>query len=142
MDIIFLEKLILLGILAFFTVADLRNRLIPLFGLFFAAAAGSMLYVWLHPFPFQSLIAGVCLGGLFYLFSLVTKESIGKGDALMILVSSLFLGFRQELVLVCVALSAAGIVAVMLLIRKKGKDYRIPFAPFLFLADGVLLFLN
>lgn len=142
MNIMFFEKIILFGILAFFSLKDLKTRLVPLSGVIAAAAAGSLLYVWLQPFSVQSLFAGLSLGGWFYLLSLVTKESIGKGDALLILISSLFLGFRLELVLVCVSLFLAGIAAVMFLICKKGKDFRIPFAPFLFAADGILLFFN
>ena len=122
----------LLLILAWNSRADLRSRRIPLkenllfclVGLLWTVAAD------------RAVAAG--LFGL----SLLTREAIGSGDALLLLVTGSFLGGRWNVLLLLAAWTVAGIWSGLLLVfHKAGKQSRIPFAPFLLLAYmGMLLF--
>lgn len=70
------------------------------------------------------------LGLLFIAF--ITKESVGYGDGLIILVLGILEGARACLINVCIALFLVSISGVVLLICKKGSlKTEIPFVPFL-----------
>ena len=74
------------------------------------------------------------------LYSLVTHESIGYGDGCLFVMTGLFLGIWENLVLLLLASVLAGIgSAVLLFFRKKKKKERIPFVPFVFTAYVLLL---
>lgn len=81
-----------------------------------------------------SLIPGVLL----LLLSIMTKESIGKGDGIVVMVLGLWIGGQMTFLVVCLAVWAAGIFAVVCLIRKKRE--LIPFIPCLLMGTEVLLF--
>lgn len=81
-----------------------------------------------------SLIPGVLL----LLLSIMTKESIGKGDGIVVMVLGLWIGGQMTLLVVCLAVWMAGIFAVVCLIRKKRE--LIPFTPCLLMGMEVLLF--
>lgn len=81
-----------------------------------------------------SLIPGVLL----LLLSIMTKESIGKGDGIVVMVLGLWIGGQMTFLVVCLAIWAAGIFAAVCLIRKKRG--LIPFVPCLLMGTEVLLF--
>ena len=91
------------------------------------------------------IIAFVCTGRIRFgiallLYSLVTHESIGYGDGCLFVMTGLFLGIWENLVLLLLASVLAGIgSAVLLFFRKKKKKERIPFVPFVFTAYVLLL---
>ena len=99
---------------------------------------GGMTAVLLHLFAQEEsvfyLMTGMSVGIVLLLYSLVTHESIGYGDGCLFVMTGLFLGFWENLVVL------AGIgAAVLLFFRKKKKNERIPFVPFVFTAYVLLL---
>lgn len=77
-----------------------------------------------------------CIPGIaFLMFSKLTKEVIGYGDGILLLVMGFYLSLEKLLSIGMLAFGIAGIVALVLLVifRKKGS-YEIPFIPFLSLA--------
>ncbi|MBD5474061.1 MAG: hypothetical protein HDR20_14570 [Lachnospiraceae bacterium] len=81
-----------------------------------------------------SLIPGILL----LLLSVITKESIGKGDGIVVMVLGLWIGGQMTFLVVCLAVWAAGIFAAVCLIRKRRE--LIPFIPCLLMGTEVLLF--
>lgn len=81
-----------------------------------------------------SLIPGIVL----LLLSVMTKESIGKGDGIVVMMLGLWIGGQMTFLVVCLAVWAAGIFAMVCLIRKKRE--LIPFVPCLLMGMEVLLF--
>lgn len=80
-----------------------------------------------------------CVPGIIVLiFSWITKEVIGYGDGMVLLVMGAYMPIAQILSIGMLAFCLAGIVALILLVlfRKKGKE-QIPFIPFLFIAYGL-----
>ncbi|MBQ8518850.1 MAG: prepilin peptidase [Agathobacter sp.] len=80
-----------------------------------------------------------CLPGVLSIcFSWLTKETIGYGDGIVLLVMGIYLPLSQLISVGMLAFFIAGIVALLLLtvFRKKG-NYRIPFIPFLGIAYGL-----
>ena len=107
-------------------------------------SAGGMAAVLLHLFAQEEsvfyLMTGMSVGIVLLLYSLVTHESIGYGDGCLFVMTGLFLGFWENLVLLLLASVLAGIgAAVLLFFRKKKKKERIPFVPFVFTAYVLLL---
>lgn len=88
------------------------------------------------------IISGIGIGVVFIGLSFVSREKIGMGDALLLLDCSLFLGFWKELILVWLACTFSGITAfILVFLLKKGRNYRIAFAPFVLVASIVVSFL-
>ena len=105
---------------------------------------GGMTAVLLHLFAQEEsvfyLMTGMSVGIVLLLYSLVTHESIGYGDGCLFVMTGLFLGFWENLVLLLLASVLAGIgAAVLFFFRKKKKKERIPFVPFVFTAYVLLL---
>lgn len=84
----------------------------------------------------QSFLPGIIL----ILLAVVTKEKIGKGDGLVMVVMGILLGIEKSLEIFMTALFLSAVVAIGLIITKKVKrNYEIPFVPFL--AVGMCLML-
>ena len=79
-------------------------------------------------------------GVVFVLLAWATREQIGMGDALLILVMGWYLN-AIELVDVCLlAFFIAGLVAlVLLVVIKKSKKFELPMVPFIFAGYVVML---
>ena len=87
---------------------------------------------------FGSIICGILVGIVLYIFSIFSNEKIGKGDCFIIMVSGLYLGFIDVLVLIWISSLLALIYGLIKIKRlKKDSNYEIPFVPFLL--SGFLL---
>lgn len=86
-------------------------------------------------------VAGA-LPGLFFLFlSKATKEQIGYGDGLLLVILGISLGIEHMVWLLLLALFLVFFAAACFFLRGKRKE-RIPFTPFLFLGMAVSFFWN
>lgn len=74
---------------------------------------------------------GLCMLGI----SMITNEQIGKGDGLVLTALGIFTGFRNCLVVVCIASFIMAGVSIIILILKKGNgSTRIAFIPAIFVS--------
>ena len=72
--------------------------------------------------------------------SWISHGSIGAGDGAVLVATGVFLGFWGNLRLLFLALILSALVAgYLLVIKRKGRKDRMPFIPFLFLADLLLM---
>ena len=79
-------------------------------------------------------------GFVFYLISLVTREQIGKGDAFLFAMTGAGMGFFENIRLLYLTFFIAFFAAVFLwMVKKRGRDYRMPMAPFVLAAFCLLL---
>ena len=130
-------KEIFLGIwLGIQSIFDLKYKEIPI-GL---SILGSLIGIGFCVFEKRSITDVIlsCLPGLFAIaFSWISKEMMGYGDGIVLIVMGIYLPISQMLSIGIQAFTIAGVVALMLLVvfQKKGK-YRLPFIPFLGLAYG------
>lgn len=89
-----------------------------------------------------SLCLGVAIGLLLWGISKATRGGIGEGDALVYAVTGIGLGFWGNLELLMLSLIMASFVSLWLLvIKKRGRKYKIPFIPFTAAAYGVVFLL-
>lgn len=90
--------------------------------------------------------AGVLLsmipGAAFWILSLLTGEKVGYGDGWMLLMIGLFTGLGQcFLILLTGLMLDSAIMLVLLALREISTDKEIPFAPFLMLGMGAVIWL-
>jgi len=131
-------KEIILGIwLGIQGVMDFKYKEIPLWFTLLGGVVGIVICVREERTVFEVLVS--CLPGLVVIFfSWMTKEIIGYGDGIVLLVMGFYLSLSQVLSVGMFAVFIAGIVALILLtVFQKRGSYRIPFIPFLTLAYGI-----
>jgi leader peptidase (prepilin peptidase)/N-methyltransferase len=86
-----------------------------------------------------SALSGASIGLCAIGMSFIAGEQIGRGDGLVIMAIGLLAGFRWCLTVVCIASVIMSIVAIVMLIFKKGnKKTKLPFIPALFV--GYIIF--
>lgn len=85
-----------------------------------------------HVSLWKSILASGIVVASFLLFCFVTKEQIGKGDAILLGIATLGMDLWQIFAFLFLSFALAGIFGVFIMVvRKKGRKYKIPFAPFL-----------
>ena len=116
---------------------DFKYKEIPLWFTLLGGVVGIVICVREERTVFEVLVS--CLPGLVVIFfSWMTKEIIGYGDGIVLLVMGFYLSLSQVLSVGMFAVFIAGIVALILLtVFQKRGSYRIPFIPFLTLAYGI-----
>lgn len=138
-------KCAVLIFLSICTIFDIRKKEIPLIpaGAGMTAAVG--LTIWRigngSIFAVQILLS--LLPGLFFLLvSWCTKEKVGYGDGILLLIIGLTVGFNQCFTGLCISLFLSAFFGVLLLFfHKAQKNSRIPFVPFLAMGMGVCFIL-
>ena len=138
-----IKEIVLLAGLGIMSVEDNRKKGIKrlwliglgIVGLIFTVADAEVLCV--------SFLLRFVPGVVFVLLAWATREQIGMGDALLILVMGWYLN-AIELVDVCLlAFFIAGLVAlVLLVVIKKSKKFELPMVPFIFAGYVVMLCLQ
>lgn len=130
-------------VLTWLAYQDCREKRVNLCVIFISGAAALPVQVIAGRYTAVNLTAGIGVGVAVCLFSAVTKGKIGMGDGFVIILGGIFLGFEQNLALCMAALYFAGAAALFIFfIKKGGKNYRMPFVPFLWLAYVVNLLWN
>lgn len=132
------SQIICMGALAGMSVVDIRFRKVPA-EILVLGGIGVIVYQFLFQTHDIYLIIGGALVGILFLFiSKVTKEAVGYGDSLAILILGLYMGLWKLLELLTVTFSLfipAGIIC--LLTGRLRKKASFPFYPFL--TGGYLL---
>lgn len=122
-------------------IIDSKTRLIPNVLILCSLGIGALLllleFIFVRDTFLTSLlmsIAGfICCVVLFYVLSRLTKEGIGMGDVKLISVMGLLLGLSSALMSVLFSLILCTLASIALLFgKKKNKNDRIAFGPFMF----------
>ena len=141
---IFIKGAVLI-FLSICTIFDIRKKEIPfiLAGMGMAAAVGFTIWRIGNGTIFAAQILPAALPGLFFLLvSWCTKEKVGYGDGILLLIIGLTVGFYQCLTGLCISLFLSAFFGVLLLfLHKAKKNSRIPFVPFLTMGMGVCFIL-
>ena len=114
---------------------DYRTRSIRLVEIIVFTIIGIIINIVAPRYTVLSVAGGVGVGLVMLAFSILSKEKLGKGDALIVMVSGLYLGFMNTLVLVWFSSILAAIFGLVTL--RKYDNYReveLPFVPFLLAA--------
>jgi len=131
-------ELLFLGIGAYF---DIRDRELPVPFLTFFAALGMLCNLLWRYQRIGNVVIGVCVGGMFLFAGWITREAIGYGDGIGLVILGLLEGFRGMIPIIIMAFLLSGLYGLWQVIGggRSGSD-TMPFFPFLFLAlIGVIL---
>lgn len=113
-------------------IRDWRQKQISLPVCFVAAVLGILLQINRMPECLWSMGSGAAVGVFLLLIALLTRESIGYGDGVIILTAGILLGGRQTVMLLFFSLLFCGICAGgMLLFGRGGRKKRMAFVPFM-----------
>lgn len=130
-----------IGLIIFYGLTafdDIRTKQVRILEIIVFGILGIIVNVIWPVKSVESIICGLLVGLVLYIFSILTKEKIGKGDCFIIMVSGLYLGFIDVLILIWIS-SFLALIYGLIKIKKLKKDssYEIPFVPFLL--SGFLL---
>lgn len=124
-------------------IVDYRRKTVPVWLLLSLFLMGFVLKILEGNLLRIELIYSTSLGISMVLVSNLTKEMIGYGDSLLLLVSGLFLNINELAVEFLIATTLCGIVSlILLLVFKKGRKYEISFIPFVFVAYIIMMCLK
>ena len=119
------------------SIYDAKSFCLPLWLLLLGLGgglAGELYFLISGQHYWWELLLGLLPGCLSIVLAFITREQIGYGDGLLLLMLGGCVGGESALGIWIGGLVASFIVSVVLLtIRKAGRNTRIPFVPFLFL---------
>lgn len=80
----------------------------------------------------KNLLFSMAPGVILFLLAMATKEKIGKGDGLVMIVMGILLGMERSVqILMLASLMSAFVAVLLIVVRKVRKNQEIPFVPFL-----------
>ena len=122
------------------TFDDIRTREIRVIELVVFAIIGIILNLVNHTNSLISVMGGVAVGVCILIISILSHEKVGRGDACIIMVTGIYLGFLNTLLLMWVSFVLAAIGGMLVLSKSdKTMEKELPFVPFL-LAGYLLLY--
>ena len=133
---------ILVGVyLLIMAVIDIRKKAIPLLPGFILLGVSTVTLLVCGDSPLLPGL-GIGVGLLLYGVSRVSRGGVGAADGLVYAVTGAGLGFYGNMELLLVSLLMAALVGgFLLMVKKVGRKYRMPFVPFT-LAGYVLVLIG
>lgn len=128
-------KVILSAVLLICGVQDIRKKKILLWVVLLGAVLSCVCFPFCKSLSVPDRMGGAVVGVVIIILSLLTSGKIGMGDALLLCLTGLGLGFWGNLELFAIALFLAALLSIVLMVmhladRKKS----IPFVPFMFVS--------
>ena len=124
-----IQKIILLAILAMFAYQDWKTQKLSVYLLLASGIIGLVCHLCIRQLTMSELLLGAAVGIAMLGIGFLTREKVGYGDGALVAVCGIFLA------LILLELTALFLIVV----RKKGRRYRIPFCPFLLAGYLVIL---
>lgn len=113
------------------SISDLKEKRISLLVTGFYALTG-VGYQIINKQMGSWMVVSLLPGLLVLAFAKITREKIGYGDGFLLLSLGCYLNIEEMLLVCMIAVCLAGVIALILLVFfHKGRDYAIPFVPFL-----------
>ena len=123
--------------LAVLAVQDIKEKKVSIYKLLISAAMAVIYWIFKGEFSWQELLWNAIPGVMLLLLSIITKENIGYGDGLTVIVLGLWTGIWFTFHVLCAGLMLSGVYAAIYLVKKKGET--IPLIPFLLIGMEVVL---
>lgn len=128
--------IIILGVICVF---DIKRKKIPVYMLIVLAAAGIISNFTVGEFDIEKRIIAMLPGMILLIVSMVTKQQIGYGDGLIILIMGLYIDIDDILSIVLSSFLLSSIAAIILMtVFKKKKNFEMAFSPFLLIGYGLV----
>ena len=125
-----MEAVSLLSMLGACSYEDIKSRRIGVILVLGFGILGIFLHLFYSRLSIEEMLGGIAIGLIMFLVSYLSQERIGKGDALVLTVSGIYLGFWNNLFLLWGASLMASFVGIVF-IAKGERKRELPFVPFL-----------
>lgn len=133
-----MEAVGMLGMLGICSYEDIKRKRVHVFIVLLFGILGVIVHLFCKNLSLTQMLGGMAVGGVLFAVSIISREKIGKGDALLVTVAGIYLGFWNTLMLLWIASLLAGVVSLVLIARGK-RNALIPFIPFLFASYIIIL---
>lgn len=130
----FIINIIIFLYLSFSTYTDIKTNMISIKVSSFSLVAILLSLLLCNRLQLLDILYSIIPCLIIFALSYLTRESIGYGDALLIGVIGIGLGFNKILLICTLAFILSAISAVFLIIKKKSGKATLPFVPFIFLS--------
>lgn len=128
--------IIILGVICVF---DIKRKKIPVYMLIILAAAGIISNFTIGEFDIEKRIIAMLPGMILLIVSMITKQQIGYGDGMIILIMGLYIDIDDILSIVLSSFLLSSIAAIILMtVFKKKKNFEMAFSPFLLIGYGLV----
>ena len=128
--------IIILGVICVF---DIKRKIIPVYMLIILAAAGIISNFTVGEFDIEKRIIAMLPGMILLIVSMITKQQIGYGDGMIILIMGLYIDIDDILSIVLSSFLLSSIAAIILMtVFKKKKNFEMAFSPFLLIGYGLV----
>ncbi|MCR5097384.1 MAG: prepilin peptidase [Lachnospiraceae bacterium] len=128
-----MEALCMTGMLLHMSIEDIRKKTVPVIPMMLWGMAGVILHLYFGRISCERMLGGLITGITAYILSIATHEKIGKGDAVLLTVTGIYMGFWGNVFMLWLGLVlAAAAGACVMVLSDKDKSYELPFVPFLF----------
>lgn len=143
-SLLFFSNMILTSILLSISIIDIKIKIIPNKLVIFGIGIGTiMMFLNDNISIINSLLGCVICGGIIGVISIVTKGSIGMGDAKLLACVGIWLGLHTTLGIMLISTVLSGLVGLILLTFKKvNRKTTMPFAPYIFVATTFVMVCN
>ena len=126
-----MEAIGLLGLLGVCGFEDIKIKRIRLVVVNAFAILGIVFHLIYERISWVDMLGGAAVGVVLLIVGYVSKERIGYGDGLLFMATGIYLGFWNNLVLLWLSTTLAGIYGlILMLLKKKKKEDEIPLVPF------------
>ncbi len=133
-----MEAASLLGMLVLCAYEDIKKKQIRVITVLVFGILGLVFHMLNMEMDIWNILGGMLVGAILFLVSILSREQIGKGDALMLTISGIYLGLFGNLILLWGATFILGLAGIGC--RAFNKKVRsLPFAPFLLLVYILIL---
>ena len=138
-----MEAVCMIGMMIYLSVEDIRKKTIPVIPLMIWGIVGVVQHLIYGRIDTLSMMAGMIPGVVAYVLSVVTGEKIGRGDALLLLVTGIYMGFWENVFMLWIGLILAAVVGMMaVVVLRRDRNSELPFVPFLLAACLILVISN
>ena len=128
--------IIILGVICVF---DIKRKKIPVYMLIILAAAGIISNFTVGEFDIEKRIIAMLPGMILLIVSMITKQQIGYGNGMIILIMGLYIDIDDILSIVLSSFLLSSIAAIILMtVFKKKKNFEMAFSPFLLIGYGLV----
>ena len=129
------NQAVVVSMLTLCSAEDMKRKQIRLNPVLLFGILGIFFHMLWRMQSIENILLGMSVGVVLLMLSVLTGGRIGAGDAVLLIVTGIYLGLEQNLQLFFSGLLLCGMWALgLLILRKKSRKDSIPFVPFLLAA--------
>ena len=126
------SQAVVMGMLTLCSAEDIKKKQIRLNPILIFGILGIFFHMLWRIQSIEEVLLGMSVGVALLVISILTGGRVGAGDAVLLMVTGIYLGLEKNLELFFCGLLLSGVWALgLLVLRKKSRKDSIPFVPFL-----------